>query len=269
MIVSLVVFIVPIWIAVARPDQSAPPSQIDGDCNAQGSDNNVTCQIAPTPEARGQVDVTVQGGNYALYSGLPSMLPTPPEYPVERVTHHCDEWSDWFGDTPSTYRVNPTMYVGLQTGEADLVVLTRVESKIFRRIPLSGGTLIQCLHGGQGVAGYSVTVNTLTGKTTYTGSDDDIVRDMPPGAIEARKLDYQGVMIYIESQENSLYEGSIVVSYTINGKAAQNIIGTAERPLRWIADPNLKLPESHKEIFDWHPTQHRWVANFDHLNFSG
>lgn len=271
-VVTLLIFIIPIWITSYKPeDKPAPPSQeIKGNCNAQGSQNNVSCQILPQPEARGRVTLKALGGIYALYSGPPSTLPTPPDYPADRVTTHCEDWSDWFTSMRDLYRINPVVYVELETGEADLVVLTSVKATIYRRTPITGGTLIQCVYGGGGIEGYYVTVDTVKGKTTYTRPDDtDKVFEMPPSAIESRKLEYQGVFISLDSQEGQFYEGSITIQYTINGKSAEYSVGTRDQPLRWVTDRDQNVADSYPQIFDWHPTRKRWIANFDHFNLSG
>jgi hypothetical protein len=240
-----------------------------GDCNIQGgSSNSLTCQVAPTPQSRGQVTIEIGETAFSVFAGPPTALPTPPAYSIEAAANHFPIWRDWLLSTPTIYFVNPRLEIRLESGEPDLVVLKGARVSIYARKPIRQATSIECLYEGGGVPGYTINVDTVTGTTRYSSEGDGNTASMPPGAIEVSRLHYQGVEVHLVSQTGYFYEGTLTVTYAINGKDDTYVLGTPTRPLRWtyIGADGSYFAHPPEPFYDWHPIQKRWVSGFDPFN---
>jgi hypothetical protein len=244
---------------------ASSPGGISGNCNAQGSNNTVTCaNIAPSPASYAEIKPKLGYGQiFAYFDGTPDRLPTPPDY--QSPSGHCTDWDSWLRTTPDMYLVDPDINVELQAGEQDLVVLTSITAEIFdRKAPAAGtGVPIQCMYGGGSNSYYEVSVDTVTRKTTVVENpvDGGRPKPMPPASISLTSKGYTDVAVGIRSLVGHLYTGMIVIAAKLNGKDQTYHIGSTERPLRWFAT-DADLTASH---YDWDVTKHAWVKGFNPL----
>jgi hypothetical protein len=252
-----------------QPDGGISQRDNNG-CIQGGTGNTQTCVLLPTPESRGQVTVDLFQAQYAVFTGAPNTLPTPPEYPVSAASDHCAQWHEWMSKDPRFYFVNPRLEVRLEAGAPDLVVLTGARVTTFTRRTVPETTLVKCFYQGGGVGGYTVNVDTTTGITRYMSEVDGTTGTMPPAAIEVSKNDYQGVEVHLLSQKGAVYEGALTVTYRVNGKDGSYTVGTRTEPLRWtyFGDNGDYFGYPPGPQYDWHPIQKRWVTGLDPFNLS-
>jgi len=219
------------------------------------------------------VTVDVQASALCVFKGSENELLTPPDYPPEQAADHRQAWKSWMETTPTIYRINPQLMVSLETGEPDLVVLQNVEVKVYKRVPVGTATLIQAYSQGGGISGYTVIADTTTGRTHYSSQATGESGNMPPGAIQVNKLNYQGVEVNLYSERGFLYEGSVTLTYTINGKNGTYSTGTPAQPLRWTIIGNgefggnvTEAADTFGSVHGWSESQKRWIKDFDPFN---
>ncbi|MBN1173399.1 MAG: hypothetical protein JXA67_14605 [Micromonosporaceae bacterium] len=232
---------------------------ITGDCNAQGTNNNLNCQTIAQASPRGDVTITPAMAIDVVYDGRPQDLPRPPAYSTDQALHHCDHWSDWITNTPNLYVVNPEHQLVLTAGDADVVAITQVQVRVLQRRPVRDITMIRCEYGAAGSPSYMIEVDTLSQKTRWQNwhASDNTWHDLPPESIVCRKADFAAALMTVASQQEYLYTGAVDLVANINGREIRQTLGTADRPLRWVMrsgdqryNPRLS--------YDWNIQQGRW-----------
>jgi hypothetical protein len=269
--IAAILALVPIAVASwggSDPQQTSPSpgsNVIAGDCNAQGTNNTVACNILPTPPSMAAVKYGLSGDNFHMFfAGQPGELPTPPDF--ELATGHCKDWGDWLQATPGMYMVGPSVDVQLQAGEPDLVTVTNVEVEIFKRTPIASnaGTVIQCSYGGGSNSYYLVNVDTVARSTTLV---EDALSGaepipMPPASITLAEKGFETVRIGLSSMEGQLYEGRIVVTVIVNGAEKKLGVGSPQAPLKWIqSDSRFAIGSPGYTYHDWSMVERRWVKD--------
>jgi hypothetical protein len=236
-------------------------AQIDGDCNAVGVANVVTCQGAEPSMDNVEVGEGIK--YWVWFDGAPGSIPRPPV--SEASTYPCLDWFEWLRSSGQMYFEGPSKVIRLFAGQPDLVTLTDVRVDILRRTPRSvaDGTWIKCNWGGGTFESYNIYVDTLKMRTTISANDVDgsgPERRMPPAAIaldETRQVDAE---VITRSVPGHLYEGTITATISRNGKTESLVIGSQEQPLRWI-EPDTEMTED-TEYYGWDPVNERWVLKW-------
>jgi hypothetical protein len=273
-VAAIVALVVSSW-AIFSGYESKPTSptqnQINGNCNAQGEQNNVTCQNAPTLRPLGKVTLEMVPAKSWIFAGSHSELPTPPDYVDNHVLNHCRDWFGWLQRQPKMYAVSPIVHVVLAAGADDLVVVKKAEMQVFRRTPASSAaTPVNCEYGAGGNPGHAIIVDTVESKTWFISFDGGS-GDMPPGSISVHGLDSTQISVLVQSHFRYLYEGMLTVTADVNGKEGNYQLGSPEVPLRWISTsrvvrtPNgVNMPrdgfvDSLGWGYDWNLAQKRWA----------
>jgi hypothetical protein len=261
-VVSILALLVALPAACEKP---LPPSNNgirDGSCNVQGS-GTANCNLVPPPRSLGVVSLNLSDIETAFFAGPKEALPVPPKYAVREVTSHCDDWADWL-TSDSRIFLNPQLQLSMQAGEDDLVVVKRVRAEVFVRKSKVSGVILGCKYGGDRGSGYSININTASGKTTFfdLGLDEDEGQkefSMPPSTINLSAKGYEEASISIDSQEGYLYEGRLAVIASVNGNDKEYSYGSESNPFRWYES---ELPGT-DDFLDWHPIENRWTGDMD------
>jgi hypothetical protein len=275
-VAAIVALIVSLWVIFSGQESkstSATQNQISGNCNAQGAQNNVTCQSAPTSRPLGKVSLELVPVKSWIFAGSHSELPTPPDYPAIHVLNHSRDWSGWLQRQPKMYAVDPIFHVVLAAGADDLVVVKKAEMQVFRRTPASRSvTAVKCEYGAGGNPGHYIIIDTVEPKTWFISFGGGS-GDMPPGSISVHGLDSTQISVIIQSHFRYLYEGMLTVTADVNGKEENYQLGSPEVPLRWIsADRIVRTPtapsgdmtrdgfvDSLGYGYDWNLAQKSWA----------
>ncbi|MDG4789081.1 hypothetical protein O7626_24645 [Micromonospora sp. WMMD1102] len=251
---------------LASPTPSVTPAPLPGIVcqNGPGNNNTNNCGLLP-PQSIGKISYEFGYTLFAWFDGSRERVPTPRRGEIR--TSDCDDWDDWLTHTPRLYVVDPVIDFGLEGNYADNVVISKVEAKIFERsrLPASAGTLVKCLFGGGSNEFYNVSVDTLTRKTTVEeleagSSTGRRPYSMPPGSISLSDGGHSGVRILVESPMGFMYEGSVIVTASINGKSQNYEIGSREEPFRWATPPQAE--EMEPDFVAWNGTKKSWVKNY-------
>jgi hypothetical protein len=253
---------------------SGSPTQgsITGNCNGQGINIVITCNL-PAPPSRAKILVGSASFYGFWFDSLPDQLPTPPPYEMSGA--HCTEWDKWIRETDGAYFTNPQTDLALETGVPDQIVIRKIEVDIYQRTPraIGSGTWIQCNWGGGDNTFYEVEVNTATRAVTVrefgefnadAGPDDpheDREYPMPPASISLKGMGNSSVRIGIQSLAGYKYEGALVVTASINGKEVKYTVGSKDKPLKWITPGADEGGDSHPS-YGWDQAQKRWVKDF-------
>ncbi|MEV4643141.1 hypothetical protein AB0J80_37975 [Actinoplanes sp. NPDC049548] len=251
--------------AAADPSRSQQPDQsvsITGGQNCVGNGNNNTVICAAAAEKIGAVELDAFGPiNRVFYAGTPDRLPTPPPYPPGEESMHCDEWREWFDTDPHVYTLGDGFRVNLSGGANDLVVITDVRVKIFKKTPAQPGTTILCNLGGGSNAGVALTVDTLSQVTTAVPFDEGEEFKIPPGSLQMGLNDsgFMSASIAIRSDDGFLYEGQLQISALINGTKKSIEWGSPQRPFRWISDPDGRFLKDDGSEYGWDPEKVQWI----------
>ncbi|MET8045462.1 hypothetical protein ABZU25_31915 [Micromonospora sp. NPDC005215] len=226
-------------------------------CDAQGSGSVVTCEVG-SKQSYGQVSLTYFVDMFS-FAGAARDLPTPPDYPAETTTDHCEDWQTWVAENPAMYSMTPYIDLEMLSGDADLVVIKSAEVTVFKRTPSAGQIALTCRHGGGDAPSYVITVDTVEGRSTLSTFDGPDQVDgpdlMPPASIQLTERGYRYATIVIASKENYLYEGALKVRTVINGAELTYQLGSAERPLRWTRST---WNDSDPVPLDWNRAKRQW-----------
>ena len=232
--------------------------------NGDGDNNTNNCGLLP-PQSIGRISYEFGYTLWAWLDGPRSKLPTPGGKNVR--TSDCDEWGQWLTHTPRIHIVEPVIDFGLEGNVADNLVISKVESDIYKRtkIPSTRGTLVKCLFGGGSDEFYNISVNTASRVTVVTEMDLGSPTDkkpyrMPPASISLSDGGHAGIRITLDSLDDYLYEGSITVTGSINGVPKVFKIGSPGQPFRW-ATPS-EADEIDPEYVAWDGTNKKWSRNF-------
>ena len=252
-------------VVEVSPGASELSGGIAGDCNAPGRNISVVCTIA-RPQSRASIRVTTAGTNqWAWFAGPADALPVPPPY--EAVNGACTEpaWDEWLRTNEEIFLPNPSVVVSMEAGDADLLVITKVEVLIFTRAEreAGGGTWIRCAWGGGFDTFYRVTVDTLT--RTATVEESSVQSDgrrypIPPGSITLAEKGHATVDIGVRSPTGYRYEGGIRITASVNGTPAVYQIGTRAAPLRWLTPAE---PEDGRAYVGWDQQKREWVEDYE------
>jgi hypothetical protein len=257
------------WLAapIGPPDAgggAAVIGHIDGDCNANGVSNVVTCK-AQGPSMAG-VRITDDGYLGLWFDGPPERLPAPPSNVAGRRVDCDDEaFRTWIRSTDGFYFFDTVKRVTLTAGEPDLVTLTGAAVTLLERKPVSfqQGTLIICLLGGGGYTeNYQIELDSQTRKSTlYDVPADrapDNPRPMPPADISLGTKSEAQVTFNMKSKINHAYHGYVTLDTSSNGTPARLTIGSETDPLRWVEFSDREPMDQYYGLDD---TGH-WVKNW-------
>jgi hypothetical protein len=242
---------------------NSPPGSVT--CiNGDGSNNTNNCGLLP-PQSIGRISYDFGFALFAWFDGPVRDLPPPKAGQVRGSD--CDEWGTWLTHTPRLHIVDPVIDFGMEGNFADNVSISKVEARIYqrRKVDATDGTLVKCLFGGGSNAFYNVSVNTERRETTVTEMDLGSPTDrepylMPPASISLSRGGHVGVRITLDSPSNYMYEGSITVTASINGKAKVFHIGAPDQPFRW-ATP-AKADDVDADYVAWDGNNKDWARNF-------
>lgn len=249
-------------------EASPPEGSIMGDCNAQGSGNNVHCITVMPRNFESLAGISMDwfgdaGSAQVLFNGGIDELPTPPAY--ENAWNHCDEWEEWFQEQSNIYRFNTDIHMALNSGEPDVVAIKNVSVDVFSRIdrPVET-TIISCSYGAGGDHGNIITVDVGTGETNLHMMESGDVSPMPPASLSLQGQGFESALVKTVSTNGYLYEGQIVIDAVINGEQHIFQQGTKEQPVRWVGggfDAFFEILESSSGV-DWHPVNEEWDEEF-------
>ncbi len=253
-----------------RPSPPSPPASasVTGDCNAQGSNNNVHCITQLPTEFESLAGISLDwmgdgGSATVLFAGPPEELPDPPSY--ENPWNHCDEWEEWFGELPEIYRFNSDTLVSVISGQPDVVAIRDVHVEVFSRTERPDeSTVIQCAYGAGGDHGNIISVDLSTGDTTLEMLDSGDVSPMPPASLSLSGMDYESALVAIDSTNGYLYEGMITIEAVVNGEDHTFQHGSEAQPLRWVGGglDSIAQNEYGGVRYDWAPDDDAWVDDF-------
>ncbi|QXJ25734.1 hypothetical protein AGRA3207_007266 [Actinomadura graeca] len=229
----------------------------NGNCVAQGSNNNLNC--APAPKSVEKLDFIWQGGVSFLFDGPPSAIPRPPDYSPGAIRSHCGEWLSWMGGQPKVYATIPTFAMSLQAGSPDILTVTGITASVTKRLPAPKDyVLIKCKYGAGGDAGYFISVNTVSGVTKVEDYNTGKKGVMPPFSIKLQGRDSGTVIISVESRKGYLYTGNLTASLDFNGRTVAKEFGFGDYPgeFRWLGGRDFDFT---RPTYDWDLEKKRWV----------
>ncbi|WP_459800213.1 hypothetical protein [Herbidospora sp. RD11066] len=261
---------VTVAVAILQDDPPQPitvqNNVISGDgnkCNAQGIGATANCTVLPTTPARlGDVSIAWPYASYYLFAGPVSALPTPPPFGPDDLSGHCDVWADWLAAQPRVYGINPAIEVGMTSGEAEVVAITSIEPKVFNRKPLpKDSTIFRCQFGSGGDAGFRAAVDTRSLKTEVHEFNQDLRFSIPPGSLKLSGQESASGQIVLASEPYFLYEGSLVITAKINGVPEEIVLGSIERPIRWVrSEPDSpNRPWRTEDEYRWNSSSNKWA----------
>ncbi|WP_131738562.1 hypothetical protein [Actinomadura roseirufa] len=230
--------------ASARPSGQAAPA-VQGNCNAQGSNNVVTCQITPggTKVTFGSVDVDFPGARTFLFDGPASRLPRPPDIDPKNpstVEDRCIPWKTWLNERPDLYGVSPYVQVELTATTGGVSSVDRAEVQVYAKKKSTGGVFVTCRYGaGGGGDGFTGIVDSTTDITSVQIDDEEKnVNEsltMPPQSIVLGGVGRRVGTLQIKSDPAYLYAGQLRVHISTNGKKDVVKIGDPAHPIRWVS----------------------------------
>ncbi|HZB30204.1 MAG TPA: hypothetical protein VE465_08560 [Streptosporangiaceae bacterium] len=243
---------------------SGPRQQVEnGNCNVQGSNVDLDCVNAPTPQSIEKLDFSWQGGSVFLFNGPASALPKPPDYPASEIRGHCDEWLKWMTGQAAVYATLPGVMMSLQAGSPDILTVNSVSAMVTRKErPRKDRVYIKCQYGAGGDAGFYIKVNTTTGTTEVTDNTTQKRGVMPPFSIKLQGQDSSSVWIRVNSQSGFLYAGRLSASLIFNGRTFRKVFGFGDNEgvFRWVGgeDFDASIP-----AYDWDVAKQKWVRVAD------
>jgi hypothetical protein len=268
-IIAVIIWLVPSGDSKPAPAPKASPAvnvsgPVNGNCNAQGQGNQVSCVYPPSPKSLGHISLRWGGSVLFLFAGSAKELPTPPDYPLSKKLGHCDDWGDWLSRQPRVYGLTPSVHMSMISGEPDLVVVHNIQAQVIDRKPLNGNyVLIECQYGAGLDSGYLVTLDVGSNITQVTDQATGKVAQMPPASLSLKGRDYESALISIKSTSGILYGGVITLSTNVNGQEQQILLGSPQRQFRWLGgegeDPIMTQLTDQTPKYDWNPTTHQWV----------
>lgn len=273
-------FVVPM---MSKDDSSPQSSSAElGDCSASGINISIDCSQVlnlPKPASVAEIGLDVSWEGYVvwLFDGPVSDLPKPPDYPTDHKGGHCADWGESFLSSSGFYGVGPAILLSATSGQFDQVAITGIKVNVIetKPIPVQGParTFVECEHGAGLNPGYEVKTDTRNGETTVVangggeggggegsnGTDQPV--SMPPASISVRDS-ADSVEIRIWGDPTKVYEGQVEVTAKVNGEPKTLILGSADRPLRWVGfDPSAgdAPPEQGENVVDWDVDSQAWV----------
>jgi hypothetical protein len=232
--------------------------------NGDGDGNTNNCGLPP--RSFGKISYSFGPVLWAYHAGSLADLRGPTGEGSDRPD--CSRWGAWLASTPDLYVVAPVVDFGMEAGDADLAVISRVAVEIFERVPANAdGTPVKCLFGGGSDEFYNVSVDTATGTATVReetlgGAAVRAPYPIPPASITLADGGHAGVRIAIDSLDGYFYEGSLVVTTSLNGTEKVFRIGTEQQPFRWMTpDADWSMDQSLRYV-GWDGEGGRWVEQY-------